>query len=379
MARKVNYEALLTKRKDGRWQKIVNGKCLTDSDPERLLARIKEAENPPPPTPPTFKEVAEAWQKSHWERITHKTISCYNSSYLRAIDWDGDRLITEITSGDINRRLMQLQSKGLSAKTVKTQRTVYKLIFNYAIIDDKYGDYIKVNPAVEAKVPRGLPFTPREAPDDEVVEIIRHSADKYFGVFPFLLLYTGFRRGEALALTWGDIDYKSKQIRCNKAVTLVGGMPRIKPPKTDAGIRDVPLLPDLEKVLKRPDNVKDSDPVFASASGKYLAEVTYNMRWLHYCKETGLVHAKSEERKSKQGKKYTYTEYKPSITAHQLRHGYATILFEAGVDVYTAQKLLGHSNVETTMAIYTHLRNKQQIKSTIKLQEHISANYTPIA
>lgn len=53
--------------------------------------------------------------------------------------------------------------------------------------------------------------------------------------------------------------------------------------------------------------------------------------------------------------------------AHVLRHGYATALFEAGVDVYTAQRLLGHANVEVTMGIYTHLRREQEEKSVEKL------------
>lgn len=375
---KKSYEALLTKRKDGRWQKVVGGKYYIDRDPERLLEKIKAAENPPPPSPPTFREVAEAWRKKHWEQITYKTISCYNSAYRRAVDADGDRLITDVTAGDIERILMRLKAQGLSAKTVKTQRTVYKLIFNYAIIDDNYGRFLKINPAVATSVPRGLPAEIREAPADDVIEIIRHSYGKYFGLFPFLLLYTGFRRGEALALTWGDIDFKNKIIKCSKAVTLVGGMPYLKPPKTEAGIREVPLLSDLEKVLVRPADAKDEDLVFPSASKKHLAEVTYNKRWMHYCKDTGLVQTTTEERISKQGKKYVYTKYKPTITAHPLRHGYATILFEAGVDVYTAQRLLGHANVETTMAIYTHLREKQQAKSTAKLQEYLNANYKPI-
>ena len=266
----------------------------------------------------------------------------------------------------------------MSAKTIKTQKTVYKLIFDNAIIDDKYGQFIKINPTAAVKIPRGLPKEERLPPEDDVVEIIRHSLDKHFGLFAFVLLYTGFRRGEALALTWEDVNFKTKEISCNKAITFVGGMPRIKPPKTESSVRTVPLLPDLEKLLTKPKNVKDTDPIFPKETGGYLPESQLRRRWMHYCKDTGLVTTTTEERVSKQGKKYIYTEYKPSLTAHQLRHGYATILFEAEVDVYTAQKLLGHSNIETTMAIYTHLRENQKEKSISKLQEHMTAKYAPL-
>ena len=75
-----------------------------------------------------------------------------------------------------------------------------------------------------------------------------------------------------------------------------------------------------------------------------MTEKAYEVAWDNYCQMTGL-----------------------NITAHQLRHGAATMMYEAGVDPYTAQKILGHAQVTTTMAIYTELRNKQMVKSVKKL------------
>ena len=202
MAKKIDYTKLFTRRKDGRWQKVYKGFTLIDRDPEALLEKVQEVDNPSEPKPPTFREIAEAWQRKHWQEITIKTVGCYNSAYKRAVDADGDRPATEITPGDINRVLLRMQSEHYSAKSIKTQKTVYKLIFNNAIIDDQYGQLIKINPAVSVTIQKGLPKTVREPPEDDAIEIIRKSHDKYFGLFPFLLLHTGLRRGEALALTW---------------------------------------------------------------------------------------------------------------------------------------------------------------------------------
>lgn len=62
------------------------------------------------------------------------------------------------------------------------------------------------------------------------------------------------------------------------------------------------------------------------------------------------------------------------ITAHYLRHTYATLLYLSGVDVLTAAKLLGHSNVKTTIAIYTHLDDLMLSKSVDKLDSYLSSS-----
>ena len=75
-----------------------------------------------------------------------------------------------------------------------------------------------------------------------------------------------------------------------------------------------------------------------------MTESNYDTAWGNYVKSVGL----------------------DGLTAHQLRHGTATLLFEAGVDVYTAQKILGHAHVSTTLEIYTELREKKEKQSVKK-------------
>jgi site-specific recombinase XerD len=63
------------------------------------------------------------------------------------------------------------------------------------------------------------------------------------------------------------------------------------------------------------------------------------------------------------------------ITAHQLRHAYASyILYDSNIDVKTAQKLLGHSDVETTMNIYTHLTNMRLNSGFDQINNHVLNN-----
>ena len=64
-----------------------------------------------------------------------------------------------------------------------------------------------------------------------------------------------------------------------------------------------------------------------------------------------------------------------AFSPHQLRHTYATILYTSGVDILTAQKQLGHSDVKTTIGIYTHLEAEREKNSIDKLNSYISKQY----
>lgn len=359
MAKKLNYASLYTLRADGRYQgyyRDTNGKrhAVYDRDPERLYHKLEALQNP---APLTFRDIAEAWKADAWTHIRTGTQVCYNPAYNRAVDLFGDREATSIEPFEIKAHLDRMKSMDYSAQTIKIQRVVYKLIYRHAITDEIMGKQIRTNPVLNVPLPSNMKKPEkREAPEDEIVQIIRSSADDYFGLYPLFLMSTGFRRGEALAVQWGDIDFKAEEIRCSKQVNYEGGMLEITVPKTEAGVRVTPILPDLKQHLKRPADAKDSDFLF---HGKHpdnpMTQSVFRRRWKRYCKEHDL-----------------------ELTPHVLRHGYATLLFEADVDVYTAQKLIGHADVKTTMAIYTHLRNRKNKDSLDKLKAHVQGEIAAV-
>lgn len=374
MAKKINYAAMFTQRKDGRYQASYTDDTgrhyLYDRDPEALYRKLHD---PAEEKPLLFRDIAEAWQRDAWEKIREGTVACYTAHYNRAVERFGDHIASEIEPHDISTHLQLLKSQGLAASTIKKQRVVYKQIYQFAMLDKDYGKIIRSNPALYVKLPDGLPKgEKREAPEDEIVKLIRSKADSaYFGMFPFFLICTGFRKGEALAVRWKDIDFKKKTIRCGESVSFRSGKSKTAPPKTKNGYREVPLLAALESVLQKPAGAADTDFVFyGDDPSKPMPKSTYDRRWRHYCIDMGFVEDTPETRTSKQGKVYTVHNYTTTLTAHELRHGYATMLFEAEVDVYTAKSLLGHADIETTMAIYTHLRNKKKMSSLDKLHAY---------
>ena len=124
-----------------------------------------------------------------------------------------------------------------------------------------------------------------------------------------------------------------------KSVYHKSNVPHIKGTKTENGTRKVVLLDVLADKLPKG---KDENFIFSIDGTKPLGYSAFQRRWDKYKKETGL-----------------------DITAHQLRHTYATILFEAGIDVKDAQHLLGHSDISVTRNIYTHIRTNH-FKETVE-------------
>lgn len=376
--KKIDYASLYTLRKDGRYVGSYTDDTgrhyIYDRDPERLWHKLND---PAAPTYTTFRNIAEAWKDAVWDVIRDGTKSCYEAPLSRAINLFGDIPAKEIKTIELQNHLLALKTQGLSASTIKAQRVVYSQIFQHAIVDPKYSKEIFYNPAAPLKIPPGTKKAKkREAPEDDIVNKIKENAETaYFGLFAFFLICTGFRRGEALAITWSDIDFDADTIQCTKKVSCRTGTAKIEEPKTENGTRTIPLLPPLKAILHKPKGAKQTDYVFyGEDASKPMPQSTYNRRWMHYCKDMGFVTDDPEERISKQKKKYIVHHYKPTLTAHVMRHGYATMLFEADVDVYTAQKYMGHADVETTIAVYTHLRQRKKEASTSRLMEYASTN-----
>ena len=131
--------------------------------------------------------------------------------------------------------------------------------------------------------------------------------------------------------------------------------------KTAAGVRTVPVVAPLRAPLLRWMESHPGPYLFPYVSynrrtGTHMSDSNWERAWLAYCQRYGWIDEKGCA----------------SIGAHHLRHGTATLLFESGVDVYTAQHILGHANVSTTMEIYTELRNKQKKKEISRFSREMS-------
>lgn len=365
--KKEDYAALYTLRKDGRYQgyyRDADGRrhALCDNDPAELYRRLQERSGAPVEDPGArlFPSVAVRWEREHREEIEPATWKNYIPHYNSMLSLYAGRDIDSVSAGEVSAHLLRLKAKGYSRTVVNSVRSLYRMIFDFAIREG----LVQYNPVSAVKLPRGLPHGKRTAPDDFTMKTILHSPGDGFELFPALLLCTGLRKSEALALLWSDIDFDRMEISVTKTLTYpTGSKPSVKPPKTEAGTRVVPIPLVLLDRMKKAKLASRSPLLFPAPpsnrggeGGGYMSLRQYDGAWQRWCASVGLADL----------------DGRPTITAHQLRHGTATLMFEANVDEKTTQQILGHSRVEITREIYTELRDAKRKKSIAALDDALS-------
>lgn len=180
-----------------------------------------------------------------------------------------------------------------------------------------------------------------------------------------LLAFSGMRKGEALALTWNDVDFTKNELRINKALSRgEGNRLIVQTPKTKKSMRTIILddktmqvLKDwkkkqLEECLILGHNAMQPQQLIFNSQSNGLMQPTKTRKWLLHIQE-----------------KYEL----PKIRTHDLRHTHCSLLFEAGATLKEVQDRLGHSDIKTTMDIYTHVTEKAKSEAAKKF-----ANYMDI-
>lgn len=212
--------------------------------------------------------------------------------------------------------------KGARAHTINFEIDVFRTIFNLAI---KWG-YLKENPTkdvIRLKVKDSK--TPRYLTERECQLLLKHSPEHPYPIF-FTFLNTGMRKAELENLEWADIDLKRRKIKIRKK--------DFWHPKT--GEREIPvgqkLLDLLTDLKQQNDQGIKSSFVFPDKSGGKI-RLKLREQLIRVAKKAGIKHL---------------------TQLHALRHTFASHLVMKGVDLPTVQKLMGHSDIQTTM-IYAHL------------------------
>lgn len=293
----------------------------------------------------SFSDVADEWWSEAYDQLAPQSLKGYKPAYARAIEYFSDDLINEIQPRDILAFYKMLAKLGYTHKTISNHRIILNQIFERAVIDRD----IMYNPCASVKIPKAEKSTPRlpaTAKDEEKILSSDHP-----WLFPLVALLTGLRKGEILALQWQDIDFAEMTISVTKSVEHIGKKPHVKAPKTENGVRIVPLLSILADRLA-PHVSKPTDYLFSDDGGKSpLYEHRYTRLYKDYQRDVGIT-----------------------CTAHQLRHSYATIAVEEDVQPKDLQNALGHADITTTMNIYAAARKRSTEKVAAKLNAKYSHN-----
>ena len=213
----------------------------------------------------------------------------------------------------------------------------------------------------------------------EIDHIATHWHEHRAGLWAMLMLFAGLRRGEALALRWEDIDIDTNVIHVRQGVHFEISAPIIGAPKTPAAVRDIPIFPPLRAAILAQYGPQPSVFVCVGADHKPLTQPAWERGLEGFLNAmTNMLNGEDAIQPGRRSDRDKAPRRKFSFRAHDLRHTFASMLYDAGVDVKTAQKLLGHADAVMTLKIYTHLSEAKKTDSVSKMESFSSQFTTPI-
>lgn len=248
----------------------------------------------------------------------------------------------------------------MAKKTIREYVQVINAIFDFAM-DNRVISY---NPATKLKAPQSAatPTQRRALTEEERHRVMEfeHRAKPS----AMLMMLSGLRRGEATALQWNDIDFTNNKISVTKSYNFK--IKDFKSPKNGkARVVSVPqILIDYLKTLP-----KISPFVLTNAKGQMMTDDSWKRLYQSYMVDMNIHYGYNNN-----VNKFSIHKAPMIIstfTPHELRHTFCTIMFEAGIDALTAKEQLGHSDIKTTLSIYTHLSAQHKELQVNKLDEFL--------
>ena len=303
------------------------------------------------------KFVTEDWFPVCIDNGEHKptTIAFYGHMSQDVVEHFKGRLLQKITATDIQKFLIALRGKGLSAQTVHHHHRTLNMIFGFAMKQE----LIRKNPMDKVDRPK-LPRKKVDALSQEDARAFFAALEKCpleFRCMLHLLITTGVRRGECIGLKWRDVDdaRASIQIERNVVYTARKGI-EVNTPKTAASMRTVPIMESTLALLQQlkaqrrkeyPNTILDEAFIFPGEAGAFCPRdpnaVTRRVK--RFMKSNGL----------------------PDMSPHDLRHSCATLLLSSGADIKSVQEILGHVSANTTLNFY--------VKSDLQQMQTAAAKY----
>lgn len=319
--------------------------------------------------------------------LKDNTFQNYKYMYTQFVEPDfGHTKLTDLKRTDVRAFYNMLaDERNIKANTIDNIHTVLHQVLELGVEDD----YLRYNPSdnalKELKKAHNHDSEKRRAltiQEQELFEAFLSKSGQYHRWYPIfiVMLWTGLRVGEAVGLRWCDIDLEKEIISVNHTLIYYsrgkedGCSFAINTPKTDAGMRTIPMLPKvkeaffMEKQYQEECGIKCNvtvdgytDFIFVNRFGGVQHQGTLNKALRRIIRDCNYEVLDS-------GKKNPVTL--PRFSNHILRHTFTTRMCEAGVNIKAMQDILGHADAETTMNIYADATKELKKAELINFEDY---------
>ncbi|EUJ36659.1 putative phage integrase [Brochothrix thermosphacta DSM 20171 = FSL F6-1036] len=179
-----------------------------------------------------------------------------------------------------------------------------------------------------------------------------------------ILAFSGIRVGEALALNWQDINFKESTIRINKTVSQgIHGKTLVQTPKTKTSIRTLSIDPQTINILKTWRRKQKEYYLMCGINTLKPRQLIFSNKNNTFLESRSIVYLMNSIVEKHNLKR---------ITTHGLRHTHCSLLFESGANLQDVKERLGHSDIQTTMNIYTHVTEKAKENTADKFAKYVN-------
>ncbi len=381
--RRKQGEGTLRLRKDGRWEgrivvgyddnglpKTKNVTAKTKTECAAKLELLKEQYGKPSEkinSEMPFGEWIDFWYQTYCKHTIRLTTQLEYESriYKHIIPEIGSIPLNKLTQADLQQFYARTKSGGrkikveaygaeLSDRVVRAVHANCRSALEKAVQEG----LIRVNPAIGCKLPPKKSREMKVLTQNEVIRFLNRAKEEgYYELF-LLELGTGMRRGEILALKWGDLNFTTGELRIERQVNVFNGEQVVSVPKTKASIRTVILPPSLLQILLEYKETVNSEWMFPSPLDSTKTRHPSAVR-----KRLQLILERAGCKK---------------VRFHDLRHTFSTMALENGMDIKSLSSMLGHVSSATTIDIYSHITNTMQRQAAAKIDRQICGVDTEI-
>lgn len=312
----------------------------------------------------------EAFVKEHWwkdhvmdGKHTPQSISFFEYTVVSSLEYFGaKKKLAQITVEDVKRYInyMRTEAKTKNGKPYRESSIMHHFstmrnVLEYA----RRLHYITLNPCQDLSQ-RDKPRKEKQKVDfltpEEAKSFMRslESEPLYWRCLMNILITTGLRRGECVALQWGDIDSGKLRISVTRNITMdryAENKLHIGNTKTGES-RSVPISKRLNDMLLTLKAEQEEKYGTTLKPGAYI-----------FCRSTDPYMPLNPTEPTRWQAKFTKKNGLHNVSPHDLRHTAATLALESGADLKQVQELLGHKDASTTLAFYTGITEEQQRKT----------------